>query len=188
MKNIKVVIVGDGAVGKTCVLSVYQNRAFPEEYIPTVFENYTVKFNLDKEEISLHLWDTAGQEELENIRVLSYSQTNLFLLCFAVSEPDSLENVKAKWLPELNQYVVSPRIVLVGTKTDLRDDPQTIQTLKDRGLAPITNAQGSQKAKEIGALAYFEVSAKADPASVVKLFDQAVPLAIPKKERKCLIV
>jgi small GTP-binding protein len=130
--KVKVVVVGDGAVGKTCLLWSYSKQEIPPDYVPTVFDNYVVKLQVNDKEVNLQLWDTAGQEDLENIRVLSYTNTDVFLVCFSVCEPTSLANVQTKWLTELKTYVKDPVIILVGTKKDLRTDDATLQRLPQR--------------------------------------------------------
>lgn len=107
--QIKIVVVGDGSVGKTCMLYVYTNDTFPEEYVPTVFANSVVSQTLvDGRTVQLALWDTAGQEginchwvhhwslDYDRLRPLSYPNTDVFLVLFSVVSPTSLENVVDK--------------------------------------------------------------------------------------------
>lgn len=187
--KVKVVVVGDGAVGKTCLLWAYAKNEIPPDYVPTVFDNYVVKLQVNGQDVNLQLWDTAGQEDLENIRVLSYTNTDVFLVCFSVVEPTSLQNVQNKWLIELKQYVKDPVMILVGLKKDLRTDESTLQELSSRSESPVTPEQGQAKATEIHAVGYCECSAKLQDG-VKPVFDLALTTALkPKKRSKnCLLL
>lgn len=174
MRSIKSVVVGDGGVGKTCLLISYTTNTFPSDYIPTVFDNYSASVMIDGEPIKLGLWDTAGQSEYDRLRPLSYPQTEIFLCCFSVVSPTSFQNIKAKWLPEILHH--SPKDILyllIGTKTDLRDDLHVLDDLAMKNSKPITYDQGAKLAKDLGAVAYLECSA-ATQVGVKEIFDFAI--------------
>jgi GTPase SAR1 family protein len=97
----------------------------------------------------------------------------VFLACFSVISPASYENVRAKWYPEVSHHCPSTPILVVGTKTDLRDDQETIQRLAEKKLAPLTQEQGLQLAKEIGAVKYMECSALTQ-SGLKDVFDEAI--------------
>ncbi|CDK28833.1 unnamed protein product [Kuraishia capsulata CBS 1993] len=182
MRSIKCVVVGDGAVGKTCLLISYTTNHFPHDYIPTVFDNYSTNVMIDGEPIKLGLWDTAGQEEYDRLRPLSYPQTEVFLICFSVVEPSSFANVKNKWIPEIRHH--TPRdvkILLVGTKSDLRDDPHVQDSLLEMSQEPVSTRAAKQVALETGCIEYLECSA-ASQVGVKELFDTAIRCVLYPKE------
>jgi len=193
MQNIKCVVVGDGAVGKTCLLISYTTNAFPGEYIPTVFDNYSANVMVDSKPINLGLWDTAGQEDYDRLRPLSYPQTDVFLVCFSVISPASFENVKNKWVPEISHHAPGVKFILVGTKMDLRDDPETTSKLQEKGLQCISDKEGRDMAVAIGAHDYLECSALTQKG-LKTVFDEAIRCVLqnevdPKPKKKgCLIL
>ncbi|KAL6944309.1 Rho GTPase [Hanseniaspora osmophila] len=118
----KLVIIGDGSCGKTSLLHVFTLGKFPNEYQPTVFENYVTDCRVDGIDIQLSLWDTAGQEEYERLRPLSYSKADVILIGFAVDDEESLMNTRIKWIQEVLRYCPGVPIILVGLKKDLEDN------------------------------------------------------------------
>ncbi|WVQ95424.1 hypothetical protein IAU59_002521 [Kwoniella sp. CBS 9459] len=181
MQSIKCVVVGDGAVGKTCLLISYTTNAFPGEYVPTVFDNYSASVLVDGRPVSLGLWDTAGQEDYDRLRPLSYPQTDVFLVCFSVVSPPSFENIRT-WIPEIAHHAPGVPIILVGTKLDLRDDPVTLQRLRERRFSPVTYAMGAQCARDVGAVKYLEASSKTQKG-LKNVFDEAIRAVLAPQER-----
>ncbi|GCE98420.1 Rho GTPase [Zygosaccharomyces mellis] len=181
----KIVILGDGACGKTSLLNVFTRGYFPKVYEPTVFENYIHDIFVDNKHITLSLWDTAGQEEFDRLRSLSYSDTDVIMLCFSLDSRDSLMNVQHKWVGEIADHCEGVKLVLVALKCDLRRaetenaaiTPNLIQQqrtnqsradleLNGSGINSAKNSdvisyeEGVEMAKKIGALRYLECSAK----------------------------
>ena len=147
---------------------------------------------VDGKPINLGLWDTAGQEDYDRLRPLSYPQTDVFLICFSLVSPPSFENVRTKWYPEISHHAPRTPIILVGTKLDLREDRDTIEKLRERRMAPITYSQGLNMAKEIGSVKYLECSALTQKG-LKNVFDEAIravlcPIQPQKKQKKCIIL
>ncbi|CAF3502037.1 hypothetical protein SNK03_000386 [Fusarium graminearum] len=170
----KIVVVGDGGCGKTCLLISYSQGYFPEKYVPTVFENYITYpiHSATGKTVELALWDTAGQEEYDRLRPLSYPETDLIFVCFAIDCPNSLDNVLDKWYPEVLHFCPYTPLVLVGLKSDLRHKKACIDMLKTQGLTPVTTEQGMGLAKKMNAQ-YMECSSK-EMRGVDEIFEQAI--------------
>lgn len=81
---------------------------------------------VDGQPLSLQLWDTAGQEDYDRLRPLSYPQTDCFMLCFSLINPQSLRNIRAKWLPEVRLACPQAKVILVGTKCDMHNVPSSV--------------------------------------------------------------
>ena len=108
---------------------------------------------------TLGLFDTAGQEDYDRLRPLSYPQTDVFLVCFSVTSPASFENVKEKWFPEVHHHCPGVPCLIVGTQVDLRDDPAVTDKLARQKQRPVAFDQGERLARELGAVKYVECSA-----------------------------
>ncbi|KRX44863.1 DNA replication licensing factor mcm7 [Trichinella murrelli] len=191
MQTIKCVVVGDGAVGKTCLLISYTTNKFPSEYVPTVFDNYAVTVMIGGEPYTLGLFDTAGQEDYDRLRPLSYPQTDVFLVCFSVVSPSSYENVKEKWVPEITHHCAKTPFLLAGTQIDLREDSSVLDKLSKNKQKPITVEQGEKLAKELKAVKYVECSALTQKG-LKNVFDEAILAALeppqPEKRKRCFII
>jgi small GTP-binding protein len=196
-QDVKIMVVGDGSVGKTCMLISYTTNSFPGEYVPTVFDNYTANAIVEGQPINLGLWDTAGSDEYNTLRPLSYPGTDVFIICFALDSPPTYESVKSKWHPEVTHFNPKTPIILVGTKIDVREAPETIENLKATGQKPISQSDGDRLAKEIGAAKYLECSALTQKG-LPNVFEEAVKavfadqkaMQVPgrKKKEKCAIL
>lgn len=168
MQNIKCVIVGDGAVGKTCALISYTTNAFPGEYIPTVFDNYSATVMRREQPVQLGLWDTAGAEDYDRLRPLSYPQTDVFILAYEVTSQRSLDNVGSRWFPEIQQHAPNIPMLLVGMKADLRDN-ERVETLETQA--------GQDMADRLGLDAFRECSALTQDG-LAEAFNAALDLAL----------
>lgn len=125
-------------------------------YVPTVFENYVADVEVDGKHVELALWDTAGQEDYDRLRPLSYPDSHVILICFAVDSPDSLDNVQEKvanppatvsafptdpvpqWISEVMHFCAGLPIILVGCKKDQRREQHVIELLRKTSQRPVT--------------------------------------------------
>ena len=188
----KLVVVGDGACGKTCLLVTYATGKFPEQYVPTIFETYMARLTLDNKPLSLGLWDTAGQEAYDTLRPLSYPDSDVILMVFSIDSQDSLENIFEKWSPEVQHFCPGVPRILVGTKKDLRNDEVRIAELKLTNNRMVSFEEGTATATNIKAVKYMEVSAKTRDG-VQDVFEAAARAAMQKRrlvhcERKCVVI
>ncbi|KAJ7263529.1 cell division control protein 42 [Mycena rebaudengoi] len=191
MQSIKMVIVGDGGVGKTSLCISYTTKMFPSEYIPTVFDSYAVTIPVGTESWIFGLWDTAGQPEYDRLRPLSYPQTDVFVACFSVGLPASFENIKHKWFPEVHHHCPGVPCLIVATQIDLRSDQQAVQKMTKLWQRPVSYHEGLGLARELGATRYLECSAKTREG-VDDVFAQAIAAAVAfitgKKSRRCIVL
>lgn len=171
--HVKIVVVGDGAVGKTCLLISYVQKRFPVDYVPTVFENYVTKIRGPKNKVvELALWDTAGQEEYSRLRPLSYSEVDILLVCYAANNLTSLQNVEDLWFPEVKHFCPDVPIMLIGLKSDLyaMDDLRSL----------VDPREAESIAFKSGAFSHIQCSAKTRNG-VEQVFTTAMDTALRDK-------
>lgn len=190
---LRCVVVGDGAVGKTSMLISFSKGDFPDEYVPTILDQYAATIHVGGTPYLLELVDTAGQEDYDRLRPLSYNKADVFLVCFSVVVPSSFTNIKENWIPELKEHAAHVPFIVVGTQSDLRDDTRILQELHKRKLKPISTESAQKKAAKLGAAGYKECSA-VTMNGIKEVFDEAINTVLfPSEEHtksaksKCVV-
>ena len=186
MKPIKCVIVGDSAVGKTSLILACATNGFPEDPIPHVYHNTAIEVKNGNKTVIMEVRDTGGGSEYDLARPLTYTDADVYLLCFSVGSPTSYHNIMSKWYPELCIYGPKTPIILVGTKTDLRQDKEVKEELEWQSLATIEYERGVQLMKEIGAATYMECSSLKERDDVQAIFEEAAKTVQRQKRPPCI--
>lgn len=175
----KLVILGEGACD---LLVVFSNKELRRGSIPT--GNYVASIEVNKEQVELVMWDTVGQENLDNLRNFAYPDTDVILLCFSISSPNSFHDISEKWANEVQHFCPNAPIILVGNKKYLRDDPNTIKELASKNQEPVKTEEGQAMAVNINAIAYLECCAKTKEG-MTEVLETATRASLQvKKKRK----
>lgn len=136
------------------------------------------------------------QEEYNSLRLLSYPETSVFLVCFSVVMPESLKNLEAKWVPEIRHSVPKAPFLIIGTQIDLREDDMTKLKLAKRKMRPVTPEEGDRMAQKLGADCYTECSSLTR-VGLKDVFDEAILSVLDpkhvtpekkKSKRMCVIL
>ena len=144
-----------------------------------------VSVSLNEQQFEIDLFDTAGQEDYDRMRPLSFPGTHVALICYSVVSPASFENIETKWLPEIRHHLPKIKTILVGTKLDLREDSETVERLKKNRRTPVTHEEGEKLAKCLKMDAFCEASAKTQKG-LKNVFETAIScfLDIGQKKKK----
>ena len=124
-----------------------------------------------------------GQEDYDRLRPLSYPDTDVILMCFSIDLPDSLENIHAKWVPEVQHFCPNVPFLLIATKKDLRNDPTSKASITGEKIEIIQTEKGRAMSEKVGAYAYLECSAKTREG-VREVFDAATRAALAKRNKR----
>ncbi|MHA1721705.1 MAG: GTP-binding protein [Candidatus Baldrarchaeia archaeon] len=145
---LKIVVVGDLAVGKTSLVVRYAENKFPTSYKPTIGADIMVKMvDLKGKKVRLAIWDIAGHETFQKIRRYYYQGAAGALILYDVTNPESFEHVK-DWYDDVVSHCGKIPVVLIGNKIDLKDQRK------------VTTEQGVKKAEEMRLSKFLETSAK----------------------------
>ncbi|KAL4238320.1 hypothetical protein ACF0H5_003032 [Mactra antiquata] len=177
-KLLQCAIVGDGMVGKTSLSRAFTSLPECEDYIPTVFENYAEKIQVNGDEYTISIFDSAGQREYGSLRRFSYEDSDVIIVCFSVVDRESFQSVRDFWVPEIEKYTNRKKpLVLVATQIDMRNT-----TSYDSDM-PVSKKEAVLLANQIGASCCIECSSL-DLYTVKKVFSEVVNAYIRKRKRK----
>lgn len=179
--SLKCVLVGDTGVGKSSLAARLTSRTFKTDYEPTLFDNFAATVSVEDKPFHLSLFDTAGKEDFNKLRVLSYIKSDVFIVCFSVNNPESLHHVSEVWVPELKQYVPDTPFIVVGTNIDVRFQQPDVQVMKS---SVISAKIGNEIANRVGAVSYVECSSLTGEG-MDDLAREIVAAAHHKKGSKC---
>ena len=163
----KIIIIGDSAVGKSCILLQFSDKTFSENYVSTIGVDFKIRtMEVNGQNIKLQIWDTAGQERFKSITENYYRGAHAIAIVYDITNRDSFENVR-KWVNEVDK-IANPQVckIIVGNKTDLEEKRQ------------VRREEGQAFADSLG-VPFIETSAK-NAYNVQKLFEEMC-LAISKR-------
>ncbi|CAM9659804.1 unnamed protein product [Ectocarpus sp. 6 AP-2014] len=148
--QIKLLMIGDSGVGKTCLLLRYANDSFSQTFITTIGIDFKIKnIDLDSKRIKLQIWDTAGQERFRTITTSYFRGAQGILLVYDVTDKKSFNSIR-NWVAQIQQHAdVAVNKILIGNKCDMDEDRE------------VSREEGAQLAAEYG-IQFFETSAKND--------------------------
>lgn len=168
---VKVVAIGDSAVGKTSLIQMFEHCKFTESFKPTIGADFSNKeITVNGRIVTLQIWDTAGQERYQSLGTAFYRGADCCLLVYDISNPQSFENL-ANWKTSFLQkgMVIMPEtfpFIVVGNKVDIADDNRQV-----------SQVQLQRFCQEQGGLPWAETSAKGNigvEAAFTKLAERAL--------------
>ena len=168
----KVIVIGDGSVGKTTLLRRYVEHQFETEYIPTVGVNILKEqIQVGDRTVNLMLWDIAGQPQFALLHKVYYNGANAVIMMFDLTNSPSFTNIN-NWYNELVKYELDKvPIILVGNKSDLKGERKIIEPM------------AHSKMEQLGIPAYFETSAL-EGVNVKAAFNKIIHLMMDRKKFK----
>ncbi|KRH93987.1 Ras-related small GTPase, Rho type [Pseudoloma neurophilia] len=170
--DLKCIFLGDKKVGKTWLITTFITGENPSDDMPTIFDSFSCEVCIKNKDVSLSLWDTSGDLKYDRIRQLSYPNADCFFICYSTNSIRSFDNVK-KWYKEIKDISINQDIpiILVGTKSDIKDDKQ--------GNDIITEEMGEKLKKEMEFYDFIETSSL-ERKNLYTLFERALDYKMKK--------
>ena len=215
MEKIKLVVVGNGNVGKSCLIRTFCENTFPRYWPMCIMENYSKDVMVDGKQYHIDLWDTAGIDDYDRLRPLSYKNTDVFLICFSINNRDSFKNIAKKWIPEINHHCPNVPFLIIRNKHDLKHECELnihknnllahgylrmqrlripsdiwkyIEKYADAVYDNVSDEEGEKLCKEVGGYKYMSCSSLRCEG-LGEIFDQVVYCHInaqlPEEVTKC---
>ncbi|CAD25072.1 RAS-LIKE GTP-BINDING PROTEIN (RHO subfamily) [Encephalitozoon cuniculi GB-M1] len=178
-------IIGSATCGKTSILTRHVKRTFGTEISPTVFNSVSNTYKHKDHVIELRLWDTAGQDEYARFRHLALPSADYIMIVYAVDDRSSYAEVKNSLVGQVREKAPQAKYFLVGAKTDLREDSARLEELARNGDSPITTSEGLELSQSIGAMGYFECSAK-NNVGIDEIFEKISEYALRAQQKESM--
>ncbi|KAL6078370.1 Rho GTPase protein rac1 [Balamuthia mandrillaris] len=190
---VKVVVVGSNGVGKTSLCCAYADGRVPSE-LPDVSLPKTLSKRVEGKDLSVALYDTNGTrtKDVNRVRPLQYENANVFLVCYSLASPASLQSVR-KWVSEVAAHCPGVPVVLVGCQSDRRtklengekeeaqkeeeedeeeEEEKAAEEVRADKVGAVSKEEGEAMAREVKACALVECSA-VEKAGLNDVFGEA---------------
>lgn len=185
-RYIKLMLLGDSAVGKTSLLKKVGGDSMPDTHIPTIgIDAKMCTFTRGDRSIKIQVWDTAGQEKLRTIPKMYYSHSQGFVLVYDITDADTFRNI-GYWVDQIRSFKDNAMKLLIGNKADL-EDRRRVPTAKGQELADKIGVDfietsaltGANVNEAFSSLAYKLME---EPVKSVLPHEQSMRLVDPPKE------
>ena len=142
LPSIKITLIGNSGVGKTCIIERYIDNVFDAKKESTIGANYSEKIiKKGRKKYQLNIWDTAGQEKFHSLGKHFYKDSYVVCFVYDITSQDSLDSLKSIWYPDLQKYGEKYTVLaVVGNKSDLYENDNLANEKQAKGFAKEINA------------------------------------------------
>lgn len=184
---LQITAVGDKCTDKSKLLLQFSLKNTFQVYRPTQLDFYDTKVKINDNELNIRIVDTPEEDRTDKFRKISLFEANVVLLFFSLVDKQSLENISIVYLPEIRYVCPQTPLILVGTKSKLRDKIIENPELEKPSQKPISNKDIKRLSKTLRLNGYFECDVD-EYLNIDELFDSAIKTAIvPSKSSKCSV-